>query len=156
MTTLFRATVCETDVVDDVANANGTNFMMLELIKLIKQKKKTHKKTMKNTHTKTHCALNVSDLHTKMTTWSFTTGEAVHFIMDAPGDGNESDEEKRVKDDPDDDSDTDSNYPEVSVDAKVDPYDDSDSDSNYPQVSVDAKVDPDWCQGWPRWWQCQW
>ena len=51
MTTLFRATVCETDVVDDVANANGTNFMVLELIKLIKQKNKT----MKSTHKKTLC-----------------------------------------------------------------------------------------------------
>ena len=45
-------------------------------------------------------------LHTKMTAWSFTTGEVVHFIMDTPGDGNESDEEKRAEDakvDPDDD-----------------------------------------------------
>ena len=60
-----------------------------------------------------------------------------------------------AKVDPDDDNvnDSDSNYPQVSVDAKVDPDDDNDSDSNYPQVSVDAKVDPDWCQGWPRWWQ---
>ena len=113
MTTLFRATVCETDVVDGVANANGTSFMVLELIKLIKQKKQT-----KNTHTKTHCALNVLDLHTKMTAWSFTTGQVVHFIMDTPGNGNESDEEKGAED------------------AKVDPADDNDSDSNYPQVLV--------------------
>ena len=46
-----------------------------------------------NKKTQPHWALNVLDLHTKMTAWSFTTVEVVHFIMDIPGDGGESDEE---------------------------------------------------------------
>ena len=51
MTTLFRETVCETDVVDDVANANGTSFMVLELIKLVQQKKNKKKNHTQKTHT---------------------------------------------------------------------------------------------------------
>ena len=56
MTTLFRATVCETNVVDGVANANGTSFMVLELIKLIKQKTTTTK-TKQKTHTQKNTVL---------------------------------------------------------------------------------------------------
>ena len=72
------------------------------------------------------------NISTKMAVQCFTAEEVVGFIMDIPGNGDENDKENLLGEE---------------GDAEVDPEDDSSSDSDYPEESVEEVNEPSTSKG---------